>query len=352
MQPEPDNDTLTPTQRAARVVLATLVTLLALWVLRDFLGALGWSVILAIATWPLYQRLARALGRQPSSILPAALFAVALGLLVLVPLGFAGAALVHEIRVLLHLVHDAQTQGLPAPDFLGHLPWGADAALRWWNANLAEPETAKQLFGRVNPGVLARSELVGLTVLRRLSLFLVTLVALFFLFRDGVFLARRMQVLGDRWFGASARRLESVMVAAIRGTADGLVLVGLAEGAVLAVAYALLGVPYAVVLGALTGILATIPFGAPIVFCLAAAVLLLDGATGAAIGLVVFGFLVIAVADHVVRPALIGGAVRLPFLFVLLGIFGGVAAFGMLGLFLGPVILALFLAMWREWTEA
>ncbi|GIL40853.1 AI-2E family transporter [Roseiterribacter gracilis] len=350
MQPSNQDDALTPPQRAARMALGIGLTLLALFVLRDFLHALGWSVILAIATWPLYHRFAARLGRSPSSAVPAGLFALFIALLVLVPLGFAAAAVVHEARVLVHLMHDAQQHGLPAPDFLARLPWGADMATRWWAMNLADPDSAKLLFGRVNPGMLARSELVGLTVMRRLVLFFVTLVALFFLFRDGVHLVDRLQVLGDRLLGRSARRLERVMVDAVRGTADGLVLVGLAEGAVLAVAYALLGVPYAVVLGAITGILATIPFGAPLVFCAAAFVLLVNGATAAAIALVVFGFIVVFLADHFARPALIGSTVRLPFLFVLLGIFGGVAAFGLLGLFLGPVILALFLALFREWT--
>jgi predicted PurR-regulated permease PerM len=332
------------------MVLAVVLTVLALFVLRDFLGALGWAVILAIATWPLYRRISLRFGRDPSSTIPAALFALVIALLVLVPLGFAAAAVVHEARVLLHLMHDAQQQGLPVPDWLAHLPWGAEAATRWWSANLADPDSARLLFGRVNPGMLARGELVGLTVARRLVLFLVTLVTLFFLFRDGVALVERMQILGDRVLGRSARRLETVMVAAVRGTADGLVLVGLAEGAVLAIAYAVLGVPHPVVLGAITGLLATIPLGAPLVFCAAAFVLLVQGSTASAVALVVFGFIVVFFADHFARPALIGSAVRLPFLFVLLGIFGGVAVFGLLGLFLGPVILALFLTLWREWT--
>src|SRR3954470_13964437 len=102
MQPNEHDDTLTPTQRAARMVLGVGLTLLALVVLRDFVHALGWSVILAIATWPLYRRFAERLGRTPSSTVPAALFALLIALLVLVPMGFAAAALLHEARVLLH----------------------------------------------------------------------------------------------------------------------------------------------------------------------------------------------------------------------------------------------------------
>jgi predicted PurR-regulated permease PerM len=350
MQPDEPDEPLTPMQHTARAVLAALLVLLSLVVLRDFLGALGWAVILAIATWPLYRRFAARLGYEPWRTMPAAIFAAAIAVLVLVPLGFATVGVVHEIRVLVRLAHEAQQSGLPVPSWVARLPWGAESAASWWAANLADPAGATQLLGRIHP--VAHGELVGLTVVRRLGLFLVTLVTLFFLFRDGVGLVERLQILSDRVLGPSARGLETVMVQTIRGTADGLVLVGLAEGAVLGVAYAIFGVPYAVVLGAATALLAMIPFGAPLVFCIAGFVLLVRGSPASAVALVAFGFLVVFLADHFARPVLIGGAVRLPFLFVLLGIFGGVAAFGLLGLFLGPVILALLFAVWRERTSS
>jgi predicted PurR-regulated permease PerM len=131
----------------------------------------------------------------------------------------------------------------------------------------------------------------------------------------------------------------------------GLVLVGLAEGVLLGFAYALAGLPHAVPVAALTGVLAVIPFGAPIAFCAAGLYLLANSDTGAAIGVVAFGFLVVFVADHFVRPVLIGGAARLPFLWVLLGILGGLETFGLLGLFLGPVVMAALMSLWRDWTE-
>jgi predicted PurR-regulated permease PerM len=106
-------------------------------------------------------------------------------------------------------------------------------------------------------------------------------------------------------------------------------------------------VPFA----ALTGIVAVIPFGAPLAFCAAGLYLATSGSTGAAVAVVAFGFLVVFVADHFVRPILIGGAARLPFLWVLLGILGGLETFGLLGLFLGPVVMAALMALWREWTQ-
>ena len=111
------------------------------------------------------------------------------------------------------------------------------------------------------------------------------------------------------------------------------------------------GVPHPTLFGALTAIAAMVPFGAFLAFGVAALLLLAQGSTTAAIVVFVFGMVVAFVADHAVRPALIGGTTRLPFLWVLLGILGGVETWGLLGLFLGPAIMAALILLWREWTE-
>jgi predicted PurR-regulated permease PerM len=151
--------------------------------------------------------------------------------------------------------------------------------------------------------------------------------------------------------GPSGERIAHHMIAAVHGTVVGMVLVGLAEGVVIGCAYALAGLPHLVPLTALTGVLAVIPFGAPVVFWGAGFYLVSIGNTGGAIGVVAFGLLVVFVADHFIRPFLIGGAARVPFLWVLLGLLGGVEAFGLIGLFLGPVVMAALISLWREWAD-
>jgi len=128
--------------------------------------------------------------------------------------------------------------------------------------------------------------------------------------------------------------------------------VGLGEGIVMGFAYVLLGVPHGVLFGGLTAVLGMIPFGAPLIFGIGALVLLSDSGLVPALVLVGIGALVVFVADHFVRPVLIGGAVKLPFLWVLLGILGGLEAFGLVGLFLGPTVMAALIALWREWVAA
>jgi predicted PurR-regulated permease PerM len=178
-----------------------------------------------------------------------------------------------------------------------------------------------------------------------------TILTLFFLFRNGVALGRRFQTLGQRLLGQSGEYLGWLTISAIRGTADGLVLVGLGEGAVLTIAYVVVGVPHPALLGAFTGLLAIIPFGAPVLFSLASLLLLINGNVVGAAGIFAVGLIVVGIADHFIRPVLIGGAAKLPFLWVLLGIFGGLETFGLVGLFLGPAIMAALVSLWREWTD-
>jgi predicted PurR-regulated permease PerM len=247
---------------------------------------------------------------------------------------------------------EAEHNGVPAPVWLPRVPLIGEQVKEWWTVHLAEPGAVTELMGYANKGSLAHlTQVVGILIARRLMFFFFTVLTLFFLFRDGIMLGRQFRTLCNRGLGRPGGHLVDLMVSAIRSTADGLVLVGLGEGALLAVAYMVAGVPHPALLGVLTGVLAMIPFGAPVVFGVASLLLLVHGSLVPAIGVFAFGMLVLFVADHFIRPVLIGGAAKLPFLWVLLGIFGGLGTFGVLGLFLGPALMAALVSLWREWTE-
>jgi predicted PurR-regulated permease PerM len=177
-----------------------------------------------------------------------------------------------------------------------------------------------------------------------------TLLALFFLYRDGPELSGKLLGLANRVFGPHGERVARQMVASVHGTVDGLVLVGLGVGIVLGVAYFVAGVPHPALLGTITAGAAMVPLAAWVVLGVACLMVLAAGKTISAAVLAVFGVIVIFSADHFVRPVLIGGATKLPFLWVLLGILGGVETFGLLGLFLGPAIMAALILLWREWV--
>ncbi len=337
-------------QRAARLTLVLGLALLGAWILRAFLPALIWAAILAVATWPLYRRLSRRWPPGRHNLLFPSLFTAAVALCVLVPLAIAAIQIGLEGRNLYHIVEEARTHGLPAPDWLSRLPAGS-AVAEWWRQNLADPSGYGEAVGRVNRGAfLGYTREFGTVVLRRGVIFGFTLVALFFLYRDGERVGTQLLAASHRAFGPSGERIGRQMVASIHGTVDGLVLVGLGEGFVIALSYWLAGVPHPAMLGAATGIAAMIPFAAPVVIAAAALLLVTTGAVLPAVLVFGFGLAVVFVADHFIRPALIGGATKLPFLWVLLGILGGVESFGLLGLFVGPAIMAALILIWREWT--
>ena len=150
-------------------------------------------------------------------------------------------------------------------------------------------------------------------------------------------------------FGLHGERALAQLIKSLHGVIDGLVLVGLAEGVVLGVAYVLAGVPHPTVLGAITAVGAMVPMGAPLVFGGSAIYLFLQVHVVSAIVLLVFGMVVATIADHIIRPVLIGNATKLHFMFVLFGVLGGFEIWGLLGLFIGPTIMSAVVFMWREW---
>jgi predicted PurR-regulated permease PerM len=339
-------------QRIARMVLAAALILLGLWILHRYLAALGWAAVLAIALWPLYQRLVQVLGGPAQRVLAPLVLTLLIGVVFLVPFVYAAVEAARETHVLAQYLVEAQRTGIPVPGWIPELPGIGYPLDEWWRTNLSDPKAAEVLLGRIYSRVPTESAReVGGQIVHRLILFGFTLLTLFFLFRDGPAFSRQLIALSDRLVGAQGERVGRHMVQAVIGTVNGLVLVGLGEGVLLGVAYILAGLPHPVSVAVLTGILAVIPFGAPVVFGAAALYLAAVGSTAAAAAVLGAGLVVVFVADHFVRPVLIGGAIRLPFLWVLLGILGGLETFGILGLFLGPAVMAALISLWREWTD-
>jgi len=339
-------------QRIARVVLAIALVGLGGWILHRFLAALAWAGVLAIALWPLYRRVARAFPGGKEGILAPLLATLLIGLVFTVPFVYVMIEGAHEIRLVVHFLAEAQQNGMPVPDWIPQLPVVGHMIEGWWRDNLSDPNAARALLGRLNPRSVAESaRLYGAEVVHRLIIFGFTLLTLFFLFRHGILFSKQLVRLSDRLLGPDGERIGRHMVQAVLATVNGLVLVGLAEGAVMGVAYIVAGLPHPVSTAALTGVLAVIPFGAPVAFGAAALYLAAMGSTIAGAAVFCFGLVVVFVADHAVRPVIIGGAARLPFLWVLLGILGGLETFGIIGLFLGPAVMAALISLWRDWTE-
>jgi len=334
----------------ARVVLALILVALALWTAAGFLPALIWAAILATSLWPLYVKFATRVSSSPSS-LSAFVFTLIVALILFTPMSLAIYQIAQQGDLLVGWLKKAGESGVEVPDWLARLPVAAESVQQWWRNNLSDPKAATEWLKSVNAD--NASDLFrtfGGQLLHRLFLMLFSLLALFVLLRNGRSIADRILETCDRLFGEAGEGLAEKMVDATRGTVNGTVLVAAGEGLLIGVGYLVAGVPNAIVFTILTTAFAMLPFGAWLAFTVAALVLISGGGSGiAAAGVFFWGAIVMFAGDHFVWPTLVGDSARLPFLFAFVGIFGGLAAFGLLGLFLGPVIMAALLVVWREW---
>lgn len=340
---------LSGAQGRAGLAAAGLLVLAGLWTLHEFLPALVWAVIVAVGLWPVFDRLRRRWPRHGRTLLPA-LAVLAVLLLFVIPLTLVAVPVAEDAHAAAAFVEKARREGVPAPAILDSLPYGGRLTALWRD-NLGQPGRIDAFASGAVQGDLVRfGRRVGAEALHRTVLLGFMLLALFLLLRqvDGV--VGQLRVACRRAFGPAGERVARQMIRSVHGTVNGLVLVGLAEGALMTVVYFAVGAPHAALFGLFTAILAMVPFGAAAAFAVAALVLLAAGKVAGAAVVAVVGGAVTFTADHFFRPVLIGGTTRLPFLWVLLGILGGVTAFGLLGLFVGPAVLAALILLWREWV--
>jgi predicted PurR-regulated permease PerM len=333
---------------AARTALAVVLLVAALWTARDFLPALIWAAMLAVALWPLYRKTAERVSGGTSTT-GALLFTIAVALIVFLPVALVTYAIAQQSDLMSAWIANSQKNGIPVPDWVARLPVAADAIAQWWQENLARPESAATWLQNVHAEAAATT--LGGQLLQRGFMLFVALIALFVMLRQGDLVARQLLTTADRIFGEPGEGLVEKTVDAIRGTVSGTVVVAMSEGLLIGAGYVLAGVPNPALFTVLTVAFAMVPFGAWAAFTAAAVTLLVSGGSGIAASAVIgWGAIVMLSGDHFVWPLLVGGAARLPFLFAFVGIFGGLASFGLIGLFLGPVIMAAVLTVWREWV--
>jgi predicted PurR-regulated permease PerM len=331
--------------------LTVVVVALALWMALEFLTPIAWAAVIAIAEWPLYRRVVgRMRGRR---IVVAFGFALVTALVIIVPLLLAAVSLAQESQAAMEWLQHVQQTGIPMPTWVPSLPLVGRRASAYWQQHVGNPQAANVLLGSLSAGsVLAWTKSVGGEVARESALFLITLLALITLLSRGDVLADEARDIARHMFGKFGGEFLERMIDAIRATVNGTVLVSIAEGGVIGVGYAIAGVPQPLLFATFTIMLALIPFGAWAAFGLATLILL--GTDHLIAGALLFGFsaIVMTVGDNVVQPSVIGSAVELPFLLAMIGAFGGLAELGLVGLFVGPVIMAALMLVLRQWKLA
>lgn len=335
----------------ARIALAALIVVGTVWVLAPFLAALLFAAILCLSTWPLFVRLeGRLKGRTG---LAALLATLVLALTVLVPMSYLAATIADGVTQLIGLLRPwFESAEHAPPDWLAGLPFIGEQLDAYWRklaANQAElTNLGKQLFEPTRNFLTASAKLIGQGLL---ELTLVVFIAFFF-YRDGHKLSAHLIHLSDKIGGDLGTRMLGLAQSTIMGVMIGIVGTAAAQSVIALIGFLIAGVPAALLLGAATFFLSMVPVGPPLIWGGAAWWLYSQGETGWAIFMVIWGLAIISSVDNFLKPILISRHASLPILVVALGVFGGVLAFGFVGIFLGPVILALALALVEGWLAA
>lgn len=330
----------------AGAALALLLGAGAWAVLRPFWVPLAWAAVLAFALWPPARWLRRRLGGRRT--LAAATMTALVLLAVFGPLAGASAGLVEEIRGAAARMEALRADPPRPPAWLTRLPViGARVAAlpRYLDPDVLE--AALRDSPLVEDLVLETAGRVGRNLLKTG----IALLALFYFFRDGDVAVQQLRRAARSLGGDPAVRRFDAVGDAVRAVVYGLLLTAVVQGVLAAAGYAVAGVPAPILLGVITGLLALVPYGTTLVIAPAVLWLVFEGELIAAVGLLLWGTLIVASMDNLLRPLFISGAIRVPYLLVFFGVLGGIGAFGLVGVFVGPVLLSVLFALWREWSE-
>jgi predicted PurR-regulated permease PerM len=335
-----------------RLIVVTLLAglvLLSFEVLRPFIVPALWAAIIGYVTWPLHERVLQfCRGRRAIAAL---LTTLAVTIAVVAPIVWLSLLLRTEAVRGYQELTALLARGVQLPDVLLRLPavgeWlreFTERAANDPNALRAELsaffESSAKEIGRIAGGLGRNAGKV-----------LIAIISLFFAYRDGDRFAAQLARVLEQLLGPRVHDYLVAIGQTVKAVVYGLVFAALAQGSLAGIGYWAAGLETPVFLAALTTVAAFIPFAVPLVWGSAGLWLLATGNTVAGFGLLIWGFGAVSWIDNVVRPLVISNATRIPFLFVLFGVLGGVIAFGLVGLFLGPVILAVLIAIWREWSS-
>jgi predicted PurR-regulated permease PerM len=344
------SDETATTRRILTAVLLAGLLLLSFQILRPFIVPVIWAGILSFVTWGGYLKVVRWCGGRRS--LAALIMTLALTTAVILPVAWLAVLLQSEIVQAFTNLQSALGRGLRIPEAWLQLPvigsWLGDVDHRLATDPAVLRQTLQQIFNSSYGPAAATLGKVGAT----LAKLFITALSLYFYYRDGDAFASQVrtalgQVLGERvpaYLSAIGSTVKAVLVS--------IVLCAIVQGVLAGIGYAIFGVRAPVFAAAVTMVAALIPFAVPLVWGGIVVWMFATGDNLHAAGLLVWCLVLVSWVDNVIRPLVISNAVRINFLLVTFGVLGGLAAFGLVGLFVGPAILAILIAVWREWASS
>ena len=343
-QPSTDPGRFERNLRGIAIALLLIGCLVVLW---PFLSSILWAVVLSFTAWPIYQRILRATGGRRSW---AALW-MTLGTMVvlLLPFLLVGFSLADDVKRFTASAQQWIEIGPPAaPAWLARVPLVGGSLSATWSTfagdSKALVQQLKQFIEPASSVLLKVSIIVGHGIL---ELTLSILIA-FFLYRDGVFVAERAAAGAERIAGESGRHLLELAGRTVRAVVYGILGTALAQGVLAGIGFLIARVPGAMMLALLTFFLSVLPFGPPLIWIPVSIYLFMKVSVAWGIFMVFWG-LIISSADNVVKPWLISQGADMPFILIFFGVIGGAMSFGLVGVFLGPTLLAVSYKLLREW---
>jgi len=332
-------------------IALTIVSLLAFFVMLPFLVPVAWAGIISYASWPLAERIRQWCNNR--NTLAAAVATTLVAVILLLPLIWFTWIAQKEITQLYPAVKTFLETPYKTPSLFIQQPWLNNLFGDWLAQLVATASNADGLASIIKPwlsmnvgNIATVAGDIGKNVIKLLFVILI----LFFFYRDGAEIMKQLRHVLAKFFGNQANQYIHAVGMTTRAVVYGVLLTALAQGFVAGLGYWVGGLSSPVLFGMVTAILALIPFCTPLAWGAAGLWLLLQGETGAAIGVWLWGALVVSQLDNVLRPIFISSVGRIPFLLVLFGVLGGLLAFGLVGLFIGPIVLTVVWAVWREWT--
>jgi len=326
---------------AERVLAGALLVGLAIgcvMVLLPFLSALLWGAILVYTTWPLFSWIRGHLGL--GNRWAAGAMVLLTTVLIVLPIALAAPAGADDAIALRRSFDTALEAGLPGPPaWLGAVPLAGATLSDYWTRWAADLSAMVAFFSPYF-GMVAESGIkILLSIAGGLAQFVIAIVVAFFFWASGDVLTVHLRRIARRIAGDRAERLVKVTGATVRGTVYGILGTAIIQGLLTMVGLYVSGVPRPLLFGLIAGLLSVLPIGAPVIWIPASLWLLGTGHTAWGIVLGAYGLFIISGSDNVIRPYFIARGAQLPFLLTILGVLGGALAFGLLGIFLGPVLL-------------
>lgn len=337
----------------ARVTAMALLVFGCFLILQPFLGAIIFAGVLCFSTWPAFERLRDRFGGR--EWLAALVLVLVMVLALAVPVALAAQSLMVHSASVVEAVRGFldQRATLEMPAFIRNIPMIGPWVSDYWQVLMQSRDELVGLAKRFADPAKALLVTLGGAVGQGLIQILIAIFVAFFFYRDGERVQRLLLEFMARLAGPEhGTALIATAQSAVRGVVYGLLGTAFAQAVVAVLGFLIAGVPGAFLLGALTFILSLVPMGPVLIWGGAAAWLyFFQGQTGWAIFMVVYGIAVISSVDNFVKPILMSRAGNLSMLLVVLGVFGGAIAFGFIGLFVGPALLAVGWSLTKAWLD-